>query len=202
VKNHLANWGLTLWLLFDAYRCFRTAAERTPWAAANDIAVGAILILTAWFVIRRPPAFPAGSIGPPELFIVIGTLAVPFAYLLVPLESMTRHWSPLVLEWLSIGLLGWSTWSLGPSFSVLPQRRKIVTTGPYRFVRHPIYTSYLLLDLSYWILTSQSSAGAIWAVEAWLFFERARLEERVLRTDGEYEAYCHKVAYRFVPGLL
>src|SRR5437764_768141 len=40
-----------------------------------------------------------------------------------------------------------SAWYLGSSFSLLPQARRLVTSGPYHYVRHPIYLGGLLITL-------------------------------------------------------
>jgi len=46
------------------------------------------------------------------------------------------------LSWLSMpGLLImlWALWSLGSSFAVAPAARKLIMSGPYRYLRHPMY---------------------------------------------------------------
>lgn len=49
------------------------------------------------------------------------------------------------LLWLAGAYLGlWSLFRLRAAFSIVPQARTLVTTGPYRVARHPIYASYLL----------------------------------------------------------
>jgi len=40
----------------------------------------------------------------------------------------------------------WPLWYLRRSFSLEPEARNLVTTGPYRLARHPIYTVYLLIN--------------------------------------------------------
>lgn len=56
----------------------------------------------------------------------------------------------------ALALLTWSRFSLGSSFSANPEARRLITNGPYRFVRHPIYTfsalalAALLVYLNWW----------------------------------------------------
>jgi protein-S-isoprenylcysteine O-methyltransferase Ste14 len=90
--------------------------------------------------------------------------------------------------------------------------RGIVSRGPYRYVRHPAYISK---NAAWWLGSipavsaawAQSTASALLVIgstAAWtaLYGLRAMTEEDHLRrVDGEYDAYCRKVRYRFVPGL-
>jgi protein-S-isoprenylcysteine O-methyltransferase Ste14 len=91
--------------------------------------------------------------------------------------------------------------------------RGIIASGPYRFVRHPSYTCK---NLAWWIAaipavhvaleTSLWSALLVLAsVGGWtlIYVLRALTEEDHLRkVDDEYDRYCKKVRYRFVPGVL
>ena len=66
---------------------------------------------------------------------------------------------------------------------------KVVTTGPYAYVRHPMYASVILF-----------AAGAPLLVLVLAF--RAVLEERMLKAGLEgYSDYAERVRYRFVPLL-
>ncbi|HXV59757.1 MAG TPA: isoprenylcysteine carboxylmethyltransferase family protein [Vicinamibacteria bacterium] len=92
--------------------------------------------------------------------------------------------------------------ALGRSFGIVPANRGIKTGGPYRFVRHPMYSCYVLFDLGY-VMGAPSARNllVLVAVVASLFV-RARYEERILRRDPDYEAYAERTPSMFVPGLL
>jgi protein-S-isoprenylcysteine O-methyltransferase Ste14 len=71
----------------------------------------------------------------------------------IAVPSGVRHtlvFCGYVLFWSALGLLVWARESLGihwahaADFQVIPGQA-LVTDGPYRFIRHPIYTSLLLL---------------------------------------------------------
>jgi len=80
--------------------------------------------------------------------------------------------------------------------------QKIVTTGPYSLIRHPMYAGTLLMYLATPI--ALGSYVAIWPFLLMipLLVYRIRNEEKVLKKglDG-YQEYCRKVKYRLVPGV-
>ena len=90
---------------------------------------------------------------------------------------------------------------LGPSFSLMPEARTLITTGPYAVIRHPLYLAEMIGILGLVLQFQQPWAlmlgAAVFAVQYW----RTVFEERVLS-----EAYPDYVAYRartwrFVPYL-
>jgi protein-S-isoprenylcysteine O-methyltransferase Ste14 len=93
--------------------------------------------------------------------------------------------------------LGW----LGRSFAILPARRALVTTGPYRLLRHPAYLGELVL------LQIVGAASGHWPVQAVclaaipLTTLRIQAEERLLAADPAWEAYRRRTRWRLVPGL-
>lgn len=91
--------------------------------------------------------------------------------------------------------------ALGRSFGVVAANRGVKTNGVYRFVRHPLYASYLLVDVGY-VLANPSGRNLSLACLATGFqLLRIREEERLLTGDDSYRRYCRDVRYRLVPGL-
>jgi protein-S-isoprenylcysteine O-methyltransferase Ste14 len=90
---------------------------------------------------------------------------------------------------------------LGRNFSIFPQARGLVTSGPYRVVRHPLYLGEIVAAIALALLHLGPVAAG--AVMAWIPIQvyRALVEERVLAvTHPEYESYRQRVR-RLVPGL-
>jgi hypothetical protein len=75
------------------------------------------------------------------------------------------------------------------------------TTGPYGWVRHPIYTGWFLMVLPAPTMTMTRLVFA--AVSCAYLLIAIPLEERTMRTsaDGGYDRYMRKVRWRLVPGL-
>lgn len=91
--------------------------------------------------------------------------------------------------------------SLRQSFGILPANRGVVSRGAYRFVRHPMYLGYLIIDTGF-LLTNFSARNLIAVVlQIGLQIGRIRREERVLSEDAAYRAYRRSVRYRVIPGL-
>lgn len=97
----------------------------------------------------------------------------------------------------------WASIALGFKASNLTNRG-IVSHGPYKYVRHPAYSSK---NLSWWLMgipfIQTNGLIAILGLSAWtiIYFIRALTEERHLSQDPDYIDYVKKVKYMFIPGL-
>jgi protein-S-isoprenylcysteine O-methyltransferase Ste14 len=100
---------------------------------------------------------------------------------------------------------GWSRRTLGPIWSGVVQVRAqhpLVDRGPYRFVRHPIYLSGLLLALGTFLAHPSPASLCLGAGLATGVLLKARFEERALRDvlGAGYAAYAARVP-AFVPRI-
>lgn len=168
------------------------------------------LLVALAFLFRRPLRMELKG-WLPSLVAYAGT------FLLLVFVEVAHAWEPswiastpsaalrllgLVL-WLVGTLLGlWTLWHLRRSFSIVPQARVLVTTGPYRYARHPIYGAYVLQYLGIWL--GHASLPLAVVMLAWLgiTLARVRFEESVLLAAfPEYAAYRQSVG-AFGPRLL
>lgn len=92
--------------------------------------------------------------------------------------------------------------NLGRSFGILIAVREVKTTGLYRFVRHPMYATDILLRLGYLLGHPTPAATAIVAFSVLAYYWRARFEEEFLSRDEVYREYMKRVRARFIPFLL
>jgi protein-S-isoprenylcysteine O-methyltransferase Ste14 len=92
--------------------------------------------------------------------------------------------------------------SLRRSFAVVPGNRGIQRGGMYRLVRHPVYLSELTLLLGLVLANPTVLNVVLWICECTVQLARARAEEHFLCADPLYGAYCTRVRYRLIPGVV
>jgi protein-S-isoprenylcysteine O-methyltransferase Ste14 len=91
--------------------------------------------------------------------------------------------------------------SLGRSFGLTPANRGVVSSGLYRFVRHPIYFGYLITHVGFVVANPADWNLVVLAAADVALMLRAICEERTLATDEAYRAYMTRVRWRVVPGV-
>jgi protein-S-isoprenylcysteine O-methyltransferase Ste14 len=172
-----------------------------------------VALWLAWWVSWMIAAFwreRAAKQPPHRSQIVYRLLAISgaiflFDRIIAPLDVPLWHW-PMPAQWtlVAVSCLGfaftwWARIHLGRLWSSNVGRKadhRIVDTGPYRFVRHPIYTGI--------IISSSATAALRATVGGWLgvallttgWYVKARLEERFLREQlgpENYDAYARRV---------
>lgn len=80
--------------------------------------------------------------------------------------------------------------------------QKVITTGPYAFVRHPGYIGMMLRLIGVTAVLGSWVALAVSALWIPLFIARTSREDELLQTELEgYQDYSRKVRYRLVPAL-
>jgi protein-S-isoprenylcysteine O-methyltransferase Ste14 len=89
-------------------------------------------------------------------------------------------------------------------FDRLVTPSRLVTTGPYRWMQHPIYTSYMLLFCSFCFAMHTAPTAVVVVIVCLLYYGlRASLESTILAAafGKQYAEYASRTK-RFVPGLL
>jgi len=126
------------------------------------------------------------------------------------------EWSPQLV--LAIHLIGLASFALGQGlfswamasnkyFSTavriqMDRGHTVATSGPYRYVRHPGYTGYIVSSLGMAL-----ALGSLWAIIpagliACLLVVRTVLEDRTLQDElPGYKEYAQRVRYRLLPGI-
>lgn len=88
--------------------------------------------------------------------------------------------------------------SLRHAMSVIPQARTLITTGPYRYARHPLYAAYVLQNFGLWLRLPTLPLAVVFMV--WLVVTTIRIhfEERVLTAAfPQYQEYARRVGMLF-----
>jgi protein-S-isoprenylcysteine O-methyltransferase Ste14 len=102
---------------------------------------------------------------------------------------------------LGLGLVVVGKIALGRSFGLVPANRGVVVRGPYTFVRHPIYTGYLITHVAFFLADPIPWNATVILVADTALILRALMEERVLSNDVAYQGYCQRVGWHLVPGV-
>jgi protein-S-isoprenylcysteine O-methyltransferase Ste14 len=88
---------------------------------------------------------------------------------------------------------------LGRSFSMMAEARRLVTTGAYSIVRHPMYASEQIAIAGIVVQNLSLYAAALFVIHLWIQIQRMKNEERVLqKMFPEYEDYKRRTA-RLIP---
>jgi protein-S-isoprenylcysteine O-methyltransferase Ste14 len=139
------------------------------------------------------------------LAVTIGYIFAPdlLAWASLPLPSWLR-WLGAIIALAGFGLLQWSQVTLGRNWSDRPRLladQVLVTDGPYRRVRHPIYTAFLLILSAPFFLSANWLIGLLWfASTAIEVASRVRYEETLLAAEfgDDYHAYAARTG-RLLP---
>lgn len=159
-----------------------------------------LLLLTMLF--RRPPV----RITPQPLYWVVAFVGSYYGFLTVSILTEGVALAPSLLtdglSLLSIGLDGYARITLGRNIGFVPAERRLVMAGPYRLVRHPIYSALFLAEICV-ILESFSWVNlALSVVFLGLFVIKTLMEERFLAENPVYREYMARVRHRWIPGLV
>jgi protein-S-isoprenylcysteine O-methyltransferase Ste14 len=161
----------------------------------------AFYVLVIWCYLRRGRPVATSRCASAHLAAVSATVA-PFAFpLLTGPAVLSRQWAGGALVAVGVGWSLWALWSLGRSVSVIAQARALVDRGPYRWVRHPLYTGEILSSLGLAITVWSPAALALWAGLCVLQVYRAvREEQLLLRALPGYRGYRDRTA-ALLPGV-
>ena len=201
------------------------SAGSLDWPAAwLFLAVSAILgPACGWWLAKTDPAllaermlptFQADQPAADKKFMLIFMAALPIWLVAIGLDRRVHGLDvPLVLQVLGLAMYLLSTafimWVFHENSFAAPvvkvqaaRHHRVISSGPYAFVRHPMYSGIMLFFVGVPLLLGSWWGVAIAPVFAVLFAVRARLEERAL-VEGlpDYADYAARVRYRLVPGL-
>lgn len=87
---------------------------------------------------------------------------------------------------------------LKQSFGIVIKINEVVTSGIYRFVRHPMYLGYCMMTIGFMLMTPRPIHWLVYSMAIFLQIWRARIEERLLSDASEqYRSYCQQVPFLF-----
>ncbi len=180
----------------------------------------AILIII-FFLIRAPSVVSASKTEKTEekkptrerllvMLNFIGMMGIPFVYILTPWLVYFSYPLPEFFRFFGIGfctsgliLLVWVHRTLGQHWSMmlkLGEEHKLVITGPYARVRHPMYTYFTMMAISTALISANLFVG-VFGIAAWtlLYIVRIDDEEAMLLEEfgEEYREYMKRTGRLF-----
>jgi protein-S-isoprenylcysteine O-methyltransferase Ste14 len=183
---------IVCWLIFAAVFLLRKRPEEVQNAKRDRAAwVGVALQMSAYFTVWFQP--PRQAFLPPRAALAGGRGIVYGAF-------------TVALAAASVWLVAAAVRALGKQWAVaarLVGGHKLITVGPYRFVRNPIYSGMLGMLISTG-LAMQHWIALFFAIVLFMagLFIRVRAEEKLLRAafGAEFEGYAKRVP-AVLPGI-
>ena len=127
------------------------------------------------------------------------------AWLIWPLTSQRWSLPALLLVGCAAGLGLWTLFHNRPgNFNIRPEPKasgRLVMSGPYRFVRNPMYSAVLLFAAAEVVAYADPWKISCLLALALVLLAKAMLEERGLRTHFPGYAEYAKRVRRFIPGV-
>ena len=189
-----------------------TGAAGAAWFARASLAyfaqthrlIGALFCIEqTWFVaafLLRRPAQSVDQSLPSWLFAAGGT----FGGLLLRPTGSHPLWgvrTGFIVQVTGLVVVIVSLFALGRSFGFVAADRGLITRGPYRVARHPMYAGYLMIQVGYVLQAiSWRNIIVVLAVTG-CNVGRALAEERVLGASASYPSYRERVRWRLLPGI-
>ena len=147
--------------------------------------------------------------------ILAYTIFLLIMLVLAGLDAVRFRWSRVPLLWKAIGYIGFipavtlGFWAFKQNTYLAQYVRiqkdrghRVITTGPYEYVRHPMYVGVILF-----ILCSPLALGSLYSfipalIIAILFIIRTSLEDKTLQEELEgYKDYARRVRYKLIPRI-
>ncbi len=166
---------LMSWLTasFWSDRAQKHLAARQTWTYRAALIAGGILLAppTAWLL----PEAPLWQLGYRGTFVVVPIMLISLCFTWWARIQLGRLWSGVITR---------------------KDGHKLIDTGPYAFVRHPIYTGLVIALFATAAVEATAPALVGAALMSFGFWLKARFEEQFLKTElgpESYRAYCRRV---------
>lgn len=138
------------------------------------------------------------------------------AFLLLPLYFLTPwidfasmhlplwiRWGGWIIVCLGIFLFGWAHQALGQNWTAilaLSKEHEMVQNGPYRYVRHPMYSAFFIIGIGFTLLSANWLIGIIYLAPLLvMYITRVELEEKMMteRFGEPYREYMKRTGRLF-----
>jgi protein-S-isoprenylcysteine O-methyltransferase Ste14 len=178
------------WIIFILYWLISSLfTKRTTYKPDRGVQAGyRILAMLAWFLLIRAHHSP-----------------YPLSRLVIPkIDSV--GWIAAALSLCGLGVCLWARITIGQNWSgdvTLKESHELIQRGPYRFVRHPIYTGILMIFLGSALFRGYLGGLVALGILFGSFWIKLRMEEELMlkQFPNEYPAYMQRVK-RLIPFII
>jgi protein-S-isoprenylcysteine O-methyltransferase Ste14 len=192
--------------LFAFVRNHQDGNQLTSWKILAEVVsrsstICFLALMTVLFLIRLEPVQKVNRLMP-RVMAITGTFFVSLVTLFPRADlSLTETLLASAASFLGTALSTIALAHLGRSFSLMAEARRLVTTGPYRIVRHPLYLFEELAAVGVLIQFLSVYTALIFVAHIWIQLQRIKNEESILeKTFPEYQHYKSTTA-RLIPGV-
>jgi protein-S-isoprenylcysteine O-methyltransferase Ste14 len=118
----------------------------------------------------------------------------------------TSYWLSIILYIISLSLGIWAVFVMKiGNFNVVPDVKAnsiLVTKAPYKYIRHPMYTSVMLFCFGMMLTNYSTFTLSIWIILLIVMFVKAKYEEYLLiEKFPSYKKYCANTK-NFIPFII
>lgn len=169
------------------------------WRVEAILTVINLALIMVTMLLRHPPKRVTRNPG----FWLLALFASYWLFFTRGFYEAGERVAPIALTFamVSIGfaITIWARLSLGRNIGLVPAHRKIVSSGAYRWVRHPIYTGLFLAITASTLADFSLRNLALNGVWMALFAYKSVVEENFLKASPEYADYMRLVRWRWLP---
>jgi len=166
---------------------------------ASVLLVALVFVVSVTF---RPPPIARIPGMMPRIAAFSGTYLTVALFVVVP-QAASKELMAISTVVIFLGTLfaGYAIFHLGRSISLVAEARKLVTSGPYRLVRHPLYLGEEIAIAGSVLQHISTLSLLVFTVQlGFQFYRMSREEEILAQAFPEYQSYA-KRTWRILPGI-
>jgi protein-S-isoprenylcysteine O-methyltransferase Ste14 len=160
-----------------------------------------LLLIAASVVLRTRPSTKASGLEP-RVSALVGAFFI-YSIALFPRHDLSFSTETISTLLTLIGTVGAvvALAQLGRSFSIMAETRQLVISGPYRFVRHPLYLTEEIAAFGLFMQFASAWTALLFVLQIGFQLRRMHNEETVL--TASFPEYCvyQQTTARLIPGI-
>jgi protein-S-isoprenylcysteine O-methyltransferase Ste14 len=164
---------------------------------ANWIWIAGAVLMGLLMLVRLPAI--AVTITPSVLLATAASIILPLMMRPGIASRGPMAVAAIVVELIGVIVGQGSRLYLGRRFAILPANRGVVTGGPFRFVRHPIYLGWLILSIGYVMAYPSPRNSVVVIITLPAIVWRIIQEEALLAAEPQYRVYLAHTRWRLIP---